>query len=311
MSEYSGTSAAMRVSLRKLDRLQHLVGVGDGRSLQQVEADEALREEEERKLAALTPYQRSEYLTARAIRELRDNMRVYQDMEDSTPRKFSHSDIARCRQLMRKQEANIAKLGKESLRLSRQEKKEGEARELMRHVDGARQYYRQKFRLVTTNGDGSQSDADAGGIISPINSQQGFRSDAAPLLSGGNFNRTDFGTSVRGDGEFDLFFDTLQRQDHIMDKQFDRIHAGILRLHENANLLSNELKLQDVLIDDTEAKVDKATGKLVTLNRRLKETLKNVDSSRMCIYIFCFIVVLGLVGGILYITGVIGPKSSS
>lgn len=307
MSEFSSTSVNVRVSLNKLSKLQGLVGVGDGRSIQQAARDQELAEEEQRKLAQLSPYQRTEYMTANAIQELRETMRTFEDMEKGIPRQFGQADIARCRQKMRKQEIDISKMGKDALRLARAEKKESDARELLRHIDGAKQYYRQRFRLVTTGGDGSNSDADRS--ISPINSTSNFTrgSDAAPLL--GSDGGADFGTSLRSDAEFQLFFDTLMKQDHVMDKQLDRIHAGLLRLRENADMITTELKIQDALIDDTEAKVDAVSGKLKSLNKTLKETIKQVDSSKMCVYVFCFLLLAGLVGGILYVTGVIGPSS--
>lgn len=308
MSEYSSTSISMRVSLNKLSKIRGLVGVGDGRSVQQAARDEELAEEERRKLAQLSPYQRTEYLTASAIQELRETMRTYEEMENGVPRQFGPADVARCRQRMRKQEIEISKMGKDALRLARAERKESEARELLRHIDGAKQYYRQRFRLVTTGGDGSNSDADR--AISPINSATNFgRNDAAPLLGSDSINATDFGTSLRSEAEFQQFFSTMMKQDHLMDAQLDRIHAGILRLRDNADMLSNELKVQDALIDDTEDKVDAVTGKLKSLNKTLKQTLKQVDSGRMCIYVFCFLILAGLVGGILYVTGVIGPSS--
>jgi hypothetical protein len=308
---YSGTTVTMRVSMRKLSRIQGLVGVGDGRTVEQAARDQTLVEEEERKLAQLTPYQRTEYLTANAIRELRESMRQYEEMEEGVPRKYNQSEIARCRQKIRKQEIQISKMGRDALRLARSEKKESDARELLRHVDGAKQYYRQRFRLVTTGGDGSNSDLDRP-IISPINSTSAFgrTNDAAPLLSSDGM-QTDFGTSLRSDEEFQVFFDTLMKQDHVMDKQLDRIHAGILRLRDNADLLANELKVQDKLIDDTETKVDKTSVKLKSLNKTLKMTLKKVDSSNMCIYGFCALLLVGIVGGILYASGAIGGSSKN
>jgi syntaxin of plants SYP7 len=306
--EYSSTAISLRVSFNKLSKLRGLVGVGDGRSVQEAARDEELAQDERRKLAQLTPYQRTEYLTANAIQELRETMRTYEEMENGIPRQFGQAEVARCRQRMRKQEIEISKMGKDALRLARQEKKESDARELLRHVDGAKQYYRQRFRLVTTGGDGSNSDADR--AISPINSATNFgRNDAAPLLSSDSINATGFGTSLRSESEFQQFFSTLMKQDHLMESQLDRIHAGILRLRDNADTLSNELNVQDALIDDTEAKVDAVTGKLKSVNKTLKATLKQVESSRMCMYVFCCLILAGLVGGILYVTGVIGPSS--
>lgn len=319
MSEFSSASVTMRVTLKKLERLRQNVGAGDGRSAHEVEIDEQRRIEEERKLASLSPFQRHEFLTARAIEELRHLMRSYQEIEDgaSAKKNGGFEAVRRCRQQMRKQEGTLAKMSREVLRLGRSEKKDAEARELLKHVESARRYYRQRFGLVASGGDGagSQSDAESSSALSAPN----FFSSGGenmPLLGGSdqNFGRgsgDSVGPSLREDEEFQRYFAQVQRQDHIMDQQFDRIHAGILRLHDNAKAIHSELQIQDTLIDETEKKVDHATDKMQHLNQRLKKTIEQVDSSKVCLYLFCGIVVLGLIGGILYVTGVIKPGGSS
>lgn len=327
MSEFTSQSAAMRISLRKLEKLQRSVGAADGRSADQVEADDARRLEENKKLAALSPYQRTEFLTAKMIQELRELMRKHQDLVDAnggangSGSKSATAEVARSRQDMRKLEDKIAKMGRDAARLARGERRDADALELMKHVRSVRKYYRQRFALVASSGyggDGSDP-ADYGQPYSDPDSAAPSatnfgRGEAAPLLSptGGEFpSVSPTATSLREDEAFQVFFTSLQQNDALIDKHFDVIHVGVHRLREQADLIKSELSIQDALIQEVESKVDKSNDKLFSLNRRLKKTLEQVDSSRMCVYVFCVLIVLGLVGGILYVTHVIGPSSSS
>jgi chromosome segregation ATPase len=86
-----------------------------------------------------------------------------------------------------------------------------------------------------------------------------------------------------------------------IDQALDRIALGVTRLHENATAIKSELQVQNTLLDETEAKLDKVTGNLKGVNKKLKETLKQVDKDRLCVYLFCCIILLGIAGGIYFV----------
>lgn len=112
---------------------------------------------------------------------------------------------------------------------------------------------------------------------------------------------TSGGVSLHDDAEFAQFFATLRENDTQIDQALTRIEQGVTRLKNTALNIKDEMKLQNVLLDHTEQKVDNVHGKLRGLNKKLKETLKKVDRDRMCLYIFCCILLLGLAGGIYYV----------
>lgn len=308
--EYGSSTTTMRVTLRQLERLRQNVGASGGKTSDQIRQEEANAEEERRKIAALSPYQRAEYSTAKGIQQFRELMKNLEEMDEAPTRVYTVSDKARARQQARKLAENLTKMSRDAIRVARSEKKDAECKELIRHVDNAKRMYRAKFSLQQ-DGSNSFSESEAPAALTPINSANRFN-DAAPLLSSDGYgSNQNFGTSLRQEEEFQQFYVRLQEQDHIVDKQLDRILIGVTRLKENAELIQTELKVQDTMIDEVERKVDKSTQRLKGLNAKLKETLKQVDSSKMCVYFFCFIVLLGVVGAALYFSGIIGPKSKN
>ena len=81
----------------------------------------------------------------------------------------------------------------------------------------------------------------------------------------------------------------------------DRISAGVTRLHDNALAIRDELKVQNAMLNEVEEKTDRIHGKLKGLNKKLKQTINEVDKDKICIYVFCFILLLGLAGGIYWV----------
>eukprot|EP00658_Telonema_sp_P-2_P046235 TRINITY_DN3434_c0_g1_i3.p1 TRINITY_DN3434_c0_g1~~TRINITY_DN3434_c0_g1_i3.p1 ORF type:complete len:126 (+),score=26.83 TRINITY_DN3434_c0_g1_i3:204-581(+) len=109
------------------------------------------------------------------------------------------------------------------------------------------------------------------------------------------------GVNLQDDQEFAQFFATLRENDTQIDHALTRIDQGVTRLKNTALNIKDEMKLQTVLLEQTEQKVDNVHGKMRGLNKKLKETLKRVDKDRMCLYIFCCIILLGVAGGIYFV----------
>lgn len=117
------------------------------------------------------------------------------------------------------------------------------------------------------------------------------------------------GVNLQDDQEFAQFFATLRENDTQIDQALTRIDQGVTRLKNTALNIKDEMKLQTVLLEQTEQKVDNVHGKMRGLNKKLKETLKKVDKDRMCLYIFCCIILLGVAGGIYFVVSSSSKKN--
>lgn len=292
-----GKTPEMRLAFSKLNQISRDCGVNPEEADKKAQA----AEQEAKQLENMTPFRRIEFLTAKNIKELRDEIRMLNSMENNP--EYSKADCDRLRQTIRRRANELGKNNREVMRLAKAEKCESEAMLLLGHVDKAKGAFRAKFNQGYTPSVGGRSSGYQETEHEAINSVNSFQDYG----SQGTMGKGDQ-ASLREDEEFQQFFVEVQQRDSIMDKQLDRIYQGVQRLHANAQDIKQELELQDRLIDDVTDRIDATTGRLQVLNKRLIKTIKEVDKSRMCIYIFCFVVLLGLVGGILYETGIFNKK---
>eukprot|EP00758_Cryptobia_borreli_P004751 Tbor_TRINITY_DN4559_c0_g1::TRINITY_DN4559_c0_g1_i2::g.15704::m.15704 len=106
--------------------------------------------------------------------------------------------------------------------------------------------------------------------------------------------------SVLEDAEFKMFYESVRRNDRDIAIKFDQIHDKVLTIKEKAWLIQQEIKTQEIILDDIENKVDSSARSMKGINRKLKKTLKEVGKDRMCIYFFCCILLCGVVGMCIY-----------
>ncbi|CUG91952.1 transmembrane protein, putative [Bodo saltans] len=275
-------TASVNVSMRKLKALQSAVGVGNaGRLNDEPKAD----------LSKMTPYQAKQFQVADKMRIIRTLMTEL----DEIPEGSGPTRRIEINNQIRKEERNISTGMKEARTLALQEQKMSEYEDLQGHFKTTQQLWRARSGVVSSPSDSGPSGYGA------MNKSGGGKAGReasieleAALPAPGGYN-------IREDGEFAMFFQQTQQNDLAMHKALDRIQQGVQRLAENATLLNQELKIQDVLLDETEKKVDGVHAKMKGLNKTLKETIKKVDNDRLCLYVFCCLILLGLAGGIYYV----------
>jgi hypothetical protein len=296
-------------AMKSLTKLQQATGAGT------FAADAKRRDEVSEKMATLQGYRLAEYKVLVEVKSIRDNMNDIEELEGKATlnagKKASvTAEIARKKQKVRKSFEALKGLTRDAQREASKEKgtTEAEAKELLYHTENARRMFRNKYSARGGGSDMGDDSSEGGGslgsnVAGPYRGGYGATSptvnniqDFSDVGSGG-------GVNLREDDEFRQFFQSVEQRNVQFDAALDRIHAGVLRLGDMAQGLKTELDLQSQLLDTTEAKTDAVAGKLKGLNRQLKKTIKAVDSDKMCMYLICFIVLLGLGGGILYASG--------
>eukprot|EP00672_Neobodo_designis_P026849 CAMPEP_0174852938 /NCGR_PEP_ID=MMETSP1114-20130205/27278_1 /TAXON_ID=312471 /ORGANISM="Neobodo designis, Strain CCAP 1951/1" /LENGTH=316 /DNA_ID=CAMNT_0016087559 /DNA_START=39 /DNA_END=989 /DNA_ORIENTATION=+ len=259
-------------------------------------------------LANMTPFEQEELKLAMALRKFRDTMAEVDTCAKgkSADEQVTNPRLAKMRQQLRKMEMDLKPMQRSIASKATTEEEKRRAREALGHLNNMRKRYdrhRSAFQMQAF-GNANAADPDL-----YDDRQPGYDtgSPAAPMLT----NIDDVGNAgqnLREDEEFALFFEQIAKQDQRIDQALDRIHAGTLQLKENAMNINRELKVQQVLLDETEEKVAKTTERLTSLNKRVKKAVKDVEADRMCMYVICCVLMLGLVGFILYSTGVVGGK---
>lgn len=324
-------------------------------------ASDTTNAEIQRRLAKLSAYKQAEYHCVEGIAALREGINKVLELENqmgvpggpvghnnnnnSNGKKKkkdyvnnaaaaavgSRVELARARQAVRRAEQQLQKLSKAAQRAARNESGgvyDADIKELLRHVESARKWYRECFRVVLSNNnheelslsqsvgneqygvggvDVSNSNSvnnnnsggsNKNGNISHFSNREAFVDLATPLLSAeGNRNDVDLRRSVNvaavakptiSDEEFCLFVSQIQKNDNIGDVFLDRISAGLTRIHENAVTITSELKTQEEILDDVEEKVDTTRVALSGLNAQLRKLLKGKNRCDFFMYAFCF-----------------------
>ena len=299
-----GTDFQLRRAMKSLEKLQQATGGGS------YAAESRQRDEVQEKMATLQGYKLAEYKVLLEVKLIRDTLHDVEELEakssGANPGKKASlvQDIGRKKQKIRKSVEALKGLTRDAQREANREKgNEGDVKELLYHAENAKKLFRQKFssRSSDVGDDGASSESSMGNF-----GAKGYGATSSPVVN----NIQDFsdtggggGTSLRDDDEFAQFFQTVEARNQKFDQQLDRVHQGVLRLGENAKVLTEELNMQSHLLDTTEEKVDKATTRILGLNRSLKKAIQAVDNDKMFMYVCCAFILLGLGGGILYASG--------
>lgn len=268
-------SADLTFQIRRLQKLNQLCGGSSGgKQTSEMDAD----------LSKMTPYEQGQYKLACDMKRCRENILELDNLGEkaSITRKTELSNA------IRKQVVSLKKDTVEVKKLAAKENKKAEFEQLVGHVKKTEQLYKSRFMKIDEEDGGPVGNAGATRLTS-LDGGTEMNDMGAPMVS------------LRDDEEFQAFFEQTKQNDVKIDQALDRISAGVQRLQENATAIKDELRVQNTLLDETEKKVDDVHNNLRGLNKRLTKTLKEVDKDKMCIYVFCFLLLLGLGGGIYWV----------
>jgi syntaxin of plants SYP7 len=207
-----------------------------------------------------------------------------------------------------------------------------------RHVELARQWYRELFGIYTVSSEtfsGGTAGARASGISSASSSVLRLNRPAQLHQSAGSMSHMGSGAnplppgvvtssgvapeeaadnsttspsvlsqlqrlrSAREDAEFREFFASVQANDDLMDAALDRLSDGLARLLDNARGVQDELATQENLLQVTEQRLDTNAADIATLNRRLRRAIRDMNDSSICVYVVCLLVLLLILGVLL------------
>eukprot|EP01034_Spumella_vulgaris_P030535 gene30535-37772_t len=89
---------------------------------------------------------------------------------------------------------------------------------------------------------------------------------------------------------------SLRERDAQIDLEIDEIGRGVDELRELALSANEEVKLQNVMLDGLQGKMDLVQDKVLNVNERLKNTLEEVrKSDKICMDIVCVIILVGMI----------------
>jgi len=92
----------------------------------------------------------------------------------------------------------------------------------------------------------------------------------------------------------------IDERDKEFDKTLDEIGEGIQDLNEIAQLQSEEVQRQNIMLTNVEGKIESTKEHILSVNEKMKETLNEVRSSdKICVDIMCIVVMVGL-GAVIY-----------
>lgn len=88
----------------------------------------------------------------------------------------------------------------------------------------------------------------------------------------------------------------IKERDQEFDVQIDEIGKGLDILRELALQANEEVKLQNTMLDVLEEKVNDVQERVLNINERMKDTLDKVrKSDKICMDIFCLIILIGMI----------------
>jgi hypothetical protein len=92
----------------------------------------------------------------------------------------------------------------------------------------------------------------------------------------------------------------IDSRDQDFDKQLDEIGEGIQDLSEIAQVQNEEVRRQNVMLENVGNKIDNAHDHINNINKKMKETLDEVrGADKICVDIMCIVLMVGM-GAVLY-----------
>jgi hypothetical protein len=149
---------------------------------------------------------------------------------------------------------------------------------------------------------GARRDEEGGAGAGRAGARGGASSAAAGGAggSGGDGGSDDPTQSDLPDIDVDAMMAQQGKNQMKIDRELDEVSKGVAQLHQIALDMQDELKTQNVLIDDLTKKMTDANVHLYHLNKKMKKTLDEVrKGDRFIMDIILICVILGI-GGYLY-----------
>eukprot|EP01006_Ploeotia_vitrea_P039702 TRINITY_DN66366_c4_g1_i1.p2 TRINITY_DN66366_c4_g1~~TRINITY_DN66366_c4_g1_i1.p2 ORF type:complete len:297 (-),score=46.36 TRINITY_DN66366_c4_g1_i1:1520-2338(-) len=241
----------------------------------------------------MSQYDRGEYETAMLMKKIREGIVA---MEEINQKGGSPTERIKISNAVRQQHQQLQREGRELKEAARKENKIDQYEQLMFHVNKTHDLYRSRDKKRTA--DGGEGDRLAGG--------GGGYSTFGGGDSGGGGGGTGFHemknvptVSIMEDQEFQQYMTQIRQKDQQMDAALDVIASGLQRLNQTAKNIGTELKKQDVLLNNIDTAVDEAQEELNTMNKRMNKIVNSVKRDACCMYIICFLLILGIIGAII------------
>lgn len=96
--------------------------------------------------------------------------------------------------------------------------------------------------------------------------------------------------------EQQLRLEMIKRRDQGFDSQIQDIGRGVDALQEIARAQNQEVKKQNVMVDDLQQHIDNVQDHLLNVNAKMKTTLDKVgrSSDKLCVDIMCIMMLVGM-----------------
>eukprot|EP01063_Lacrimia_lanifica_P020134 TRINITY_DN27481_c0_g1_i1.p1 TRINITY_DN27481_c0_g1~~TRINITY_DN27481_c0_g1_i1.p1 ORF type:complete len:309 (+),score=126.11 TRINITY_DN27481_c0_g1_i1:90-929(+) len=254
----------------------------------------AMKDEDERPeidTSKMSAWEKQRFEITLLISQVREDTRSLDEVDASKTTERARTSN-RIRQNIKKMKSKCN--DEKVLKAAKREGGQQDFDDMCKHVRNAENFFRQKY----TGGDASPTMGEG----TPI------ARDYTSIAEYG-------GTDNDGDGEggmlnpyeeeeFQQFFDQAQMRDQQIDKCFGMVSQGLGVLKEQTIATGQELERQNEMLDRTNQKAEKVSGDLGKLNKKLHETLQELDKEKYCCYIICLLLFLGIMGVLLTQTGV-------
>eukprot|EP00760_Papus_ankaliazontas_P027088 PhM_4_TR3143/c0_g1_i2/m.86779 len=284
--------ADIRITLRKLDDIAAKTG-----GTRRLDGDHGPKISDV-DLERMTPYRRQQYLIASDMKHVRDGI-ARLDLLESGTQSSSATERAQVSLSIRKGMNSLKDKMKPMQKMAQSEGCTEMYHQLKSHVEKTERLYKDRFRPGTEIPGGGDDVSPGGGANEPLLRKSGGGVGGG-VGGGGSYGSNAEYMDLREDPEFVLFFEQTRAADRAMDDALGRIQEGTGRLKETALQIGGELKHQKRMMDDVEHKVDRIQVQMVTLNGKLKRTIKRVDQDKMLVYLICCFILLGVGGFVLY-----------
>mmetsp|Transcript_18273 Transcript_18273/g.28414 ORF Transcript_18273/g.28414 Transcript_18273/m.28414 type:complete len:234 (+) Transcript_18273:60-761(+) len=92
----------------------------------------------------------------------------------------------------------------------------------------------------------------------------------------------------------------IRRNDQVLDQELEVVSEGLVRLKGIAVDQQNELKLQEVMIEQIDENMDNATGQMQHVNHKMKDVLQQAGGATTILIKICLLILLVAVFSYLY-----------
>lgn len=259
---------------------------------QRLEREEA----EAKRMADMSPLERFAYQTTKEINELQQKQLEYNDKISENPEWTRTRDAVACRNEMNRAKM-LLKQKADRMPVARTDEEKQQRDALKKVLDRVKKADRPpRSPRASAHEEALLSGGGPGDGVSKWDGE-------GDLPDSGSYE------PIALDQEFQLLMDGFRKQDQEIDRMLEMTLHGVQKISQQTKLISQELKVQSNLLNETEDKMNKVTGDLLTVNKKLKKVIKELDKDKMCLYVICIAILVALVGSVFFLLQ--GNKSSS